>query len=331
MSDPFQPAVLTFTPVYKPYLWGGTRLPKLFGRVAPKLDRYAESWEISDLAEGMSVAEAGAYAGRSLRDLLRDYGKSVTGRDTSAFPLLIKILDAADRLSVQVHPDEVSAKEHGGHPKTECWFVLDAKPGAVVWAGLKPGVTPESFRHALESHGVPDLLQCLPVSTGDLLYIPGGRVHAIGAGCLILEVQQSSNTTYRVFDWNRKDADGKTRERHVEQAMRTIRWDDTSSARIAPGPILEQGANTIRDRIACPCFRVEELNLLEPLAVNHSGNSFHILFVVSGGVRVRGSGPETDLPAGSTALIPAAVRDYLLEPLQENAAVIRISGPAHMG
>lgn len=325
MPDPFQPAVLTFTPVYKPYLWGGTRLPKLFGRVAPKLDRYAESWELSDLAEGMSVAEAGPYAGRSLRDLMRDCGKDLTGRDASAFPLLIKILDAADRLSVQVHPDEDSAKEHGGQPKTECWFVLDAKPGAAVWAGLKPGVTSESFRRALDMNTVPDLLQCLPVSPGDLLYIPGGRVHAIGAGCLILEVQQTSNTTYRVYDWNRKDADGKPRERHVEQAMRTIRWDDTSSARIAPGPAIRQGANTIRDRISCPCFHLEELNLREPLAVRHAGDTFHALFTVSGGVRVRGSGPETDLPAGTTALIPAAIRDYVLAPLHTEAAVIRIS------
>jgi mannose-6-phosphate isomerase len=328
MTTPFQPCVLTFTPIYKPYVWGGRRLPEWLGRAsAPALERYAESWELSDLPDGMSTVAAGPYAGQSLHALMRDHARALTGRDIPSFPLLVKILDAADRLSVQVHPDNDSARRHGGEAKTECWYILDAEPGASVWAGLRDGVTADSFRNALATGAVPDLLQRIPVQRGDLLFIPGGRVHAIGAGCLILEVQQSSNTTYRVFDWNRKGIGEKHRELHVEQAMRTIRWDDSAPALAPPGPPLAQGANRIRERVACPYFKVEELTLREPLDVCHCGDTFHALFTGSTGLRVRGDGFDTDLPAGITALIPAAVRNYVLIPRQAEAAVIRISAP----
>ncbi len=329
MPTPFQPAVLTFTPVYKPYLWGGRNLPARLGRTAaPRLDRYAESWELADLPDGMSVVDSGPYAGRTLRELMREHGRALTGRADAAFPLLVKILDSADRLSVQVHPDEESAGRHGGEAKTECWFVLDAEPGAAVWAGLQPGVTPASFKTALASGTVESRLRRIPVSAGDMLFMPGGRVHAIGAGCLILEVQQRSNTTYRVFDWNRVGADGKPRPLHVEQAMRAIRWDDTGDARAMPGAARAIAGNTLRGRIDCPSFRLDEVSLRGPFEGRQLGSGFHILFASTGGLRVRGDGFERELPVHTTALIPAAVAAYSIAPVDRAATVMLIAQPS---
>lgn len=328
MPDPFQPAPLTFTPVYKPYVWGGKDLPRRLGRAsAPALDRYAESWELSDHPDGLSLVNAGPYAGQSLHALLRDHGRAITGRDSAAFPILIKILDSADRLSVQVHPDDETARKNGGEAKTECWYILDAEPGASVWAGLKPGVTPESFRAALETGAVPDLLRQIPVARGDLLFIPGGRVHAVGAGCLILEVQQSSNTTYRVFDWNRKGTDGKHRELHVQQALRTIRWDDPVEVIVPPGPEQAHDACRIRERVSCPYFKVEALSLAGPLDVRPDGGTFHALFVRTGALRIRGSGFELGVHPGTTVLVPAAIPSYTLAPCQGPVEAVRISLP----
>jgi mannose-6-phosphate isomerase len=328
MPDPFQPSPLTFTPVYKPYVWGGHRLPQRLGRAsAPALERYAESWELSDHPDGMSLVTGGPYAGQSLHALLRAHGRALTGRDGAAFPILVKILDAADRLSVQVHPDDETARKNGGEAKTECWYVLDAEIGASVWAGLKPGVTPDRFRAALETGAVPDLLQRIPVARGDLLFIPGGRVHAIGAGCLILEVQQSSNTTYRVFDWNRKGMDGKHRELHVQQALRTIRWDDPAEVIVPPGPEQAQGGSRIRERVFCPYFKVEELTLSGPLDVRHDGNTFHALFVRTGALRISGNGFELVVQPGTTVLLPAASPAYTLSPCQYPVEAFRISLP----
>lgn len=328
MPESLQPLPLAFHPVYKPYVWGGTTLPQRLGRTAfPQLDRYAESWELADHPDGMSVAADGPCAGETLRSLLTRFGPSLTGTAAPEFPLLVKILDAADKLSVQVHPDDESARRHGGQAKTECWYILDAAPGASVWAGLRSGVTPESFRLALASGGVADLLQKVPVARGDLLFIPGGRVHAVGAGCLILEVQQNSNTTYRVFDWNRAGADGKPRELHVEQALRVIRWQDSGAALAPPGRETLAGSNRLRERLSCPYFRLEELTLREPLPVRHDGSSFHALFVVRGDLRIRGAGFEKIIPAGGTTLLPAILKDYELAPAGGEASVMRISVP----
>ncbi|MFO7535734.1 MAG: type I phosphomannose isomerase catalytic subunit [Kiritimatiellia bacterium] len=328
MAELLQPLPLTFVPVYKSYVWGGATLPQRLGRTNfPQLERYAESWELADHPDGMSVAADGPCAGETLRGLMTRFGPALTGTPAAEFPLLIKILDAADKLSVQVHPDDESARRHGGQAKTECWYILDAAPGASVWAGLQPGVTPESFRRALETGTVAELLQKVPVARGDLLFIPGGLVHAVGAGCLILEVQQNSNTTYRVFDWNRTGTDGKPRELHVEEALRVIRWREPGAALTAPGGNAGTGNNRLRDRLACTYFRLEELTLREPLPVRHDGASFHALFVIRGDVRIRGAGFERIAPAGGTTLLPAILKAYELAPVGAESVVMRVSVP----
>lgn len=334
MGKSLQSAVLAFRPVYKPYVWGGQSLPLKLGRTDfPPLDRYAESWELSDHPDGMSVAEGGPYDRIPLGDLIRDYSRLILGQTDGHFPLLVKILDAAERLSVQVHPDNETALRYGGDPKTECWYILDAAPGASVWAGLNPGVTPDRFRRALQDGTVADLLRRVPVKRGDLLFIPGGRVHAIGEGCLILEVQQSSNTTYRVFDWNRTGTDGKPRDLHVEKALECIRWDDTGSPIAIPAPAVSEGLNSRVERLSCPYFRLDELVLREPLEVRHEGTSFHALHLVSGELGIEpmaaASSDSRIVRAGSTVLLPAAMRGYRLKPSRPGTRVIRITVPPH--
>ncbi len=328
MPEAIQPALLRFTPVYKPYIWGGVDLPRRLGRSdAPALDRYAESWELADHPDGMSVVEGGPYAGETLHSLAARFGAGLTGRPQPGFPLLVKILDAADKLSVQVHPDDATARRDGGEAKTECWYLLDAAPDAAVWAGLRPGVTAAAFQRGLEQGAVQDLLQRVPVRAGDLLFIPGGRVHAIGAGCLILEVQQSSNTTYRVFDWNRPGADGKPRPLHVEQALKTIRWENAAAA-LTPAEAVhdENGFRCVR-RLHCPYFQLDEVTLQGPVEQRATGSSFHAFFALSGAVRIRSGANESRLPEGRTGLLPAAVRSYTLSPEGREARLIRISLP----
>lgn len=327
MPDRLQPVLLRFKPVYKDYVWGGDSLPRKLGRPdAPALARYAESWELADHRDGMSVADGGPYDGQTLRALSARYGTQLSGRPDKGFPLLVKVLDAAARLSVQVHPDDAAAGRDGGEAKTECWYILDAAPGAAVWAGLQPGVTAAAFMAALETGAAPELLQRVPVSRGDLLFIPGGRVHAIGEGCLILEVQQPSNTTYRVFDWNRPGPPGH-RPLHVEQALKTIRWTEAAAALTPPGPEHREGPCRRRTRLSCPYFQLDEMTVSGPVRIRPSGNSFHALFTVSGGLRVTIGEADSALPEGRTGLVPACVEAYTLRPEGPAATLIRISIP----
>lgn len=297
-----------FHPVYQHYPWGGDRIARQFHRPALPFP-CAESWEVSDRPEGMSVVANGPLAGRTLADLVREQGTALLGRRAAGgcFPLLIKVLDARQTLSVQVHPDDESAARHGGEAKTEMWYVLQAEPGAFVYDGVCAGTTESSFRAALAAGEVEPLLRRVAVRPGQKVYVPGGRMHAIGAGCLLLEVQQRSNTTYRVFDWNRRGPDGKGRELHIEQAMRVTRWQDDYT----------------RTADQSPYFQLIELNIAFEQTFRPAGESFHALFVADGLVRLNGE----DWPAGSTALVPAATPSYTLYPINGPVKVLRISLP----
>lgn len=178
---------LLFQPVYKDYIWGGNKIASYYKRDLPP-GVYAESWEIADRPEGMSVVTNGPLAGRDLFSLMKLYGEKLTGAHFAEFPLLVKIIDAREKLSVQVHPDENGVKTVGGDAKSEMWYVLAAEPNAEIYAGLKPGITTENFKDALAKGKTGDLLRTVPVVKGDVVYIPGGRIHAIGPGCMILEV-----------------------------------------------------------------------------------------------------------------------------------------------
>lgn len=319
---------LCFEPVYQPYIWGGDRIVRRFKRDEPD-GVYAESWEIADRPEGMSHVTNGPLKGQSLRELVRRMGSKLVGegRRDKVFPLLIKLIDARETLSVQVHPNDESAREHGGEPKTEMWYVIDAEPDACVYAGLKPGTDRTSFKQAIRDGSLEDLLTIVPVQAGDAIYMPGGRVHAIGAGCLLLEVQQNSNTTYRLYDWGRVGSDGRPRELHVDQALKVIRWRDVAPPKVAPRRIGRIDRNELWEVVSSPYFRMERLDLQEAWHGGGDGQTFHVLFVRDGRARLSWEGGRIDLRPGTSCLVPAALLQYQLKPLRGRATVIRVTRP----
>lgn len=318
---------LLLTPVYKDYLWGGNRFAALYSRTGTPAVA-AESWEISDRPEGPSVVENGPLAGRTLQSLLAADAPALLGPAAAGgktFPLLVKLIDAAQSLSVQVHPHDDNAARCGGEPKTECWYILEAPPGAQVMAGFAPQASEARFRQALTEKKAAALLQPLAVRKGDLIFIPGGRVHAIGAGCLILEVQQNSNTTYRLYDWDRVGADGRPRELHVEQALRAIRWDDPTPS-ITPRAAAQAVAPgvSVRLMIATARFRLEHVALGGAWALPEAAG-FQAWFAAAGALRLHGNGFDVECPHGRTCLIPAAARGITIAPAAAAAQAVRIT------
>src|SRR5689334_3364755 len=228
-------------------IWGGHRLASLFGERTPPTATIGESWEIVDRPEAQSIVRNGAFRDRTLHELWTRDRKAIFGdvpdcpsrTGVSRFPLLIKLLDAHDQLSLQVHPPKKIAAELGGEPKTEFWYVASAIPGARLHVGLRKKVTRDEFAQAVRSGTVAELVHSFEVKTGDSMFLPAGRFHGIGSGNVLIEVQQNSDTTYRVFDWNRTDDSGKPRQLHVEQALDAIDFNDvTPSLTVPEGEIL---------------------------------------------------------------------------------------------
>jgi len=308
---------LLFRPVYKAFIWGGTRLAALYGRQLPG-STCAESWEIADRPDGMSIVRNGPLRETALGELVRRAPGAVVGRGWrggpgARFPLLVKIIDAGQRLSVQVHPDERGAGLCGGEPKTEAWYVLDAQEGACVYAGLRPGTTRAELE-ALLARGEPErALVRVPAIRGSVIYVPGGLVHAICEGCLLLEIQQNSNTTYRVHDWGRTGSDGKPRPLHVDQAMRVIRWDAVSETQ-PPALLRSIDGNRLSRLLRCPYFDLLKLELAKADTLQKSDCTFHICFTLDGELILEAAGVGVHLRSGETCLVPAAIREYRLAP-----------------
>lgn len=307
---------LRFRPFYQNYIWGGDRIVHKYGRPLPP-GIYAESWEICDRPEGMSVVETGALAGRTLKELVEQDAEALLGRPVpdARFPLLIKLIDARERLSVQVHPDETAAARWGGEPKTEAWYILECVPGASLYVGWRPGTDRAEVEEAIRTGRIEDLLNLVPGRPGDALFIPAGRVHALGAGILLLEVQQNSNTTYRLYDWGRVGHDGRPRETHVAQALRAIRWQETSSpvctAMPIPGPAGWQGVQFV----SCSYFRLERWKITCPACepVEPSPRA-RILFVEGGALTLTGGFGSLTVSAGVSLLCPAVLSEVTVAP-----------------
>ena len=323
-----EPQPLCFAPVYKSYLWGGKRMPDRYNRPgAPEV--CAESWEISGHSEGMSVAAGGAYAGETLGALNRRFGAQLAGREFEKFPLIFKILNARERLSVQVHPSDASAKRWGGEAKSEAWYMLGAgklyagvrgdtsKPGlraalttriAIHLQQLhNPGHDAGTLRHdlhtALATRAAEKYLLHHGLREGDALYIPGGLIHAVDAGCLVYEIQQCSDTTYRLYDWERN------RRLHIDEGLRVVDWGLVPPINRAP----ETRAKGWRDVIRCDYFNLRELTLDAPETVATDG-SFHALFVKDGAARVEAGGVAIEAPCGASVLLPACCGAYTVVP-----------------
>lgn len=301
---------LTFRPLFMERVWGGRRLATELGKPIPAGSVIGESWEIVDRADAQSVVDSGPHAGTSLHELWTRHRREVFGdvAETPRFPLLAKILDARDTMSVQVHPPASLAAELHGEPKTELWLLLDAEPGAEMFAGFRRGTTREAFHAALAEGRVADLLHRVPVGRGDAMFIPSGRCHAIGAGCLVVEIQQNSDTTYRVFDWNRTGLDGKPRALHVPESLKSIDFSDHEPSLVPPD------AATLAD---CEHFRVERWHLDAPRTDDRTGSA--IFTVLDGAVGCGGR----EFKVGEFFLLPAAAEDRTLLPLGEGAVVMR--------
>jgi mannose-6-phosphate isomerase len=307
---------LRFAPIYMEKVWGGRRLETILGRELPPEIPVGESWEVSDHPHGKSVVANGAEQGKTLDALIARYGAALLGTraPSTQFPLLVKYIDAETPLSVQVHPDDAYAAEHAGElGKTEMWYVLYAEPGASLIAGLCAQVTREEFAEAL-AHGDPAaLLHQVPVTTGDSLFIPAGRIHAIMPGLLILEIQQNSDTTYRLYDWGRVGLDGQPRALHTAEAMAVTNWGDYT-----PQPEIvsreQAGENIHAVLAACPYFVVEKYDIATPWTLPADAGSFRILNCVAGGGTLRWEGGEEPLAVGDSLLLPAALDAVTLCP-----------------
>lgn len=316
---------LTFTPVFRDYIWGGRNLETRFGRRLPP-GIVAESWEISGHPSSPTVVENGPLAGQTLPQITERLGLDLGGYRSQAmlarskFPLLIKLLDANQPLSVQVHPNDEYANRHenGELGKTEMWYILHAEPGAYLIYGLKPGVTPASFRQALEEGTLETCLHQLPVKAGDAIFIPAGSVHAIMDGIILAEIQQNSDTTYRVYDWNRMGPDGKPRPLHLDKAIEVINFAQVEPKHFSPRLVKERTELCREIITACPYFNVERVTLKQEGAKfsgQTDGSTFEIWGSMSGVGRVNWAGQPVELPAIRFTLLPAALGEFEVEAL----------------
>lgn len=307
---------LVFEPVYKDYLWGGCRIAEAYGREnAPKV--CAESWELAARPDGDSVVSEGRFAGRALADLTAEFGAGLTGTLNpypQRFPLLFKLIDARECLSVQVHPNNANACLTGGEPKTELWVILDCAPGACLYAGLRAGVTPSALQDALSDGTAEKQLVQLEVCAGQALFIPGGLVHAIGAGCLIYEIQQNSNTTYRLFDWNRTGPDGQTRPLHIDASLKSIDWSLPAPQAVSPVAQADGHGNQWAVVSRCAYFTTRQLEGDKRESVTLDGTSFHAVFTMDGTIDLAAGGQSVRLAKGMSALIPADAAAYTVTP-----------------
>ncbi len=312
---------LTFTPVLQAYIWGGRGLAERLGRALPD-GNVAESWEIAAHQDGTTAVANGPWQGTPLTTLQAQLGLELVGRRAAwaqqrgKFPLLIKVLDAAEPLSVQVHPPDDYALAHEGNElgKTEMWVVLHAGPGAGVILGVAAGTTPADFRRAIDRGKLEPYLHHVPVQTGDVVCVPAGTLHAILGGALIAEIQQNSNTTYRVYDWNRLNADGHPRELHVEKAMDVIEFGQAQ-----PGLCLPQLAWTqsgIRAFTLCQnAYFVTERVEMAPqtrYAGQTDGETLEIWGVIQGQAVAVGGGEQVVMPAVQFVLMPASLGPFTI-------------------
>lgn len=310
-------APIIFEPLYMERVWGGRKLETLFGRTLPGGAVIGESWELVDRPEAQSVVHCGPLRGQTLNELWTQCREAVFGARYASmrgrFPLLVKLLDAEDRLSVQVHPPAPVAAELKGEPKTEMWYVAAADQDAHLYAGFKEGTTRETFESALANGKCAGLLHRIATRAGDCIFIPSGRVHAIGGGNVIVEIQQNSDTTYRVFDWNRTGLDGKPRALHVCESLRSIDFADIE-------PQLQPTCS--ETLVSCDDFTVRRWLLEAPREAAPLGD-FAILTCLSGAVTCAG---ETYGP-GQFFLVPASLEDRTLHPAGPGTVLLRSTLP----
>ena len=300
--------IFKFKPLLKQTIWGGERIVP-FKRLECNMGQVGESWEISGVKGQETVVDGGPYDGLTTNELVATLRDRLLGRDNylrygDEFPLLIKFIDAAGDLSVQVHPDDATAMRHGRkRGKTEMWYVMDSEPSATLMVGLKRSITPDEYKALVANGTICDAISRYNVKEGDCFYIPSGRIHSIGAGCFLTEIQQTSDVTYRIYDFKRKDKDSNFRELHTAEAADAIDYQVQESYRTEYDRVKNEPA----ELVDCPYFRTALYDLDEPMTLDYSElDSFVILIGVCGeGTLTCDDGTSATLSAGHTLLLPA--------------------------
>jgi mannose-6-phosphate isomerase len=305
---------LKFQPILKDKIWGGQKLNKYFGKDSDS-KTLGESWEISTVPEDISIVSNGELKGKSLQDLLEQYTSDLLGKKNykrfgNDFPLLIKFIDAKEDLSIQLHPDDELAKErHNSFGKTEMWYVMQADKDANLIVGFNQDMDKETYLKHLEDKSLTKILNFDRVKEGDAYFIEAGRVHAIGAGVLLAEIQQTSDVTYRVYDWDRKDDQGNERELHNDIAIDAFDFDMKDDFRVP----YESQKNTSNEMVSCPFFITNFIEVDKTLKIENTQDSFMIYMCVDGDVEVSTAHTTTKISKGETLLIPAATKNYSLK------------------
>jgi mannose-6-phosphate isomerase len=301
-----------FQPLLKSTLWGGDKIIP-FKHLDLQQERVGESWEISGVKDNETLVSEGPCAGRKLNELVAEMNEKLVGKDNyerfgDEFPLLIKFIDAHQDLSIQVHPDDETAQRMGKpRGKTEMWYVMDSDPGAHLYSGLKQHITPEDYERMVADDTICDALAKYEVGDGDVFYLPAGRIHAIGTGCFLAEIQETSDVTYRIYDYRRRDKDGNYRELHTREAAECIDYHVEPDYRTHYTPRRNEGVQLI----SCPYFTTAVYDLDEPMTLDYSElDSFVVLIALSGeGTVVDDEGNSTPFAAGQTLLLPATTTE----------------------
>lgn len=307
---------IKLNPAFKDYLWGGTKLRDEYGKKCD-LDKVAESWELSCHKDGCSVVADGEYAGLTLPQYIEKAGKTVLGTDCEKFeyfPILIKLIDAKQNLSVQVHPDnDYAMRVEGEYGKTEMWYVVDCEPGAGLLYGFKHEISKEEFRRRIEDNTLLEVTNRVEVHPGDVFFIEAGTLHAIGEGILIAEIQQNSNTTYRVYDYGRVGADGKPRQLHIEKAIDVTRLAPATRpcGRPQAKPEAFDGGSVL-PLASCDYFTVKEMEVTSHAALMADEKSFHSLLLLDGSLTLSMGGEKLEMKKGDSVFVPAGSGDYTL-------------------
>lgn len=319
---------MKFRPILKDKIWGGSKMKTFFNKEYAPLPNAGESWELSGVEGDISIVANGYLAGNSLQELTEVYmgdlvGDKIFDRFGVEFPLLIKFIDACDDLSIQVHPnDELSKTRHNAYGKTEMWYVIQADKGAKLISGFNKKLDQETYLKHLKDNTLEDILNSEEVKAGDVFFIPAGRVHAIGKGLLLAEIQQTSDVTYRIYDYNRKDAEGNTRELHTELALDAIDFTYHENYKT----IYEATKNESSELVDCKYFTTNLLQLDKSIEKDyHDLDSFIIYIALDGDFSIEyGSGYELKVNKGDTVLIPASLEDFRLSPKNDEVKLLEV-------
>jgi mannose-6-phosphate isomerase len=311
---------IKFEPFLKDKIWGGNSLAKNWGKKADLSRLIGESWELSAVQENLSIISNGFLAGNNIEEIIEVYMGDITGdavfeKYGNEFPLLIKLIEAKQDLSVQVHPnDKIARARHNAYGKTEMWYILESEPSAKIYSGFTHPVTKEIFNNLLSEGKIIELLNAESAKYGDVFFTPAGRIHAIGAGTVLVEIQQTSDVTYRIFDWNRKDNKGKSRDLHIDLALDAIDYDATGKCKI----IKELTPDKTENLVNCPYFYTNILQFGSLIRKDFNIiDSFIIYICISGEFIIHWDNGAEIVKKGETVLLPAIIKDVVLEPRPE--------------